>query len=379
MDFLLTEEERMFKRQIREFVTKEIEPFSAEWDRRDEFAADSFKKLASQGLTGLTIPEQYGGQGGGVIHFAIAMQEISRACVSTALTLDTHLAVSVRPIYKNGTEEQRQRLVIPAAKGEKICAFALTERGAGSDAAAMETTAKREGDEWVINGAKCFITNGNVADIVLLLATIDKTLKTRGITAFIIEKGTAGFSIGKIEKKMGIRGTSNAELFLDNCRIPMTNQLGEAGRGFPLALAALDEARVGIACQAAGLAEGALDASITYSKERQQFGQPVAEFQAIQWMLADMATSIDAAWLLAYRAARLADAGQRFTKEAAQAKLFASEMAVEVTRQAIQIHGGYGYMRDLPLERFYRDAKITEIYEGTSEMQRLVISRGLLA
>jgi len=379
MDNLLSEKELMFKRQMRDFVTKEIAPSAAEWDHKDEFAMDAFHKLADMGLTGLTIPEQYGGQGGSMVDALIASIELARASVSVASIIGTHLGLALDGIYRFGNEDQRQRFVVPAAKGEKLCAYALTEREASSDISGMSTTAKKEGDEWVINGAKCFISGGNVADIILLFATINKELKGRGITAFVVEKGTPGFSIGKIEAKMGIRGESAAELMFDNCRIPAANQIGEAGRGMRVALSILDEGRLDVAGQGIGVAEGALDAAIAYSKQRRQFGQFISEFQGLQWMLVDMATSTDAAKLLAYRAARLADAGQRFTKEVAQAKLFATATAVEVTRKAIQIHGGYGYMRDLPLERFYRDAKILEIYEGTNEIQRLVIARSLLA
>jgi len=379
MDNLLTEKERMFKQQMREFATREIEPFAAEWDRKDEYAIDAFKKLGEIGLTGLTMPKQYGGQGGSMVDALIASIELARASGSVAGIFGVHVGLALSGIYRYGNEEQRQRFVVPAAKGEKLCAYALTEREAGSDIASTSTTAKKEDNEWVINGAKCFIFGGNVADIILLFATIDKELKGRGLTAFIFERGTPGFSIGKVEAKMGIRGASAAELIFDNCRIPAANQIGEVGRGMGIALSILDEGRLDVAGQGIGVAEAALDAAIAYSKQRRQFGRPISEFQGLQWMLVDMATSVDAAKLLAYRAARLADAGQRFSKEAAQAKLFATAMAVEVTRKAMQIHGGYGYMRDLPLERFYRDAKIFEIYEGTNEIQRLVIARSLLA
>lgn len=378
MDGLLTEKEVMFKQQMREFVAKEIEPLSAEWDRRDEFAMDAFKKLADLGLTGLTIPVEYGGQGGSMVDALISSIELARASVSVASIIGTHLGLALDGIHRFANEEQRQRFVVPAAKGEKLCAYALTEREASSDISRMATTAKKEGDEWVINGAKCFISGGNLADIILLFATIDRELKGKGITAFILEKGSPGFSIGKVEAKMGIRGESAAELMFDDCRIPAANLLGEPGRGMRIALSILDEGRLDVAGQGIGVAEAALENSIAYSKQRQQFGQPICEFQGLQWMLVDMANAVDAAKLLAYRAARLADAGQRFTKEVAQAKLVASETAVEVTRKAVQIHGGYGYMRDMPLERFYRDAKILEIYEGTSEIQRLVIARSLL-
>lgn len=379
MDSLLTEQEVMFKQQMRDFAVKEIEPFAAEWDRRDEFSVEAFGKLAGLGLTGLTIPAEYGGQGGSMVDSLIASIELARASVSVASIIGTHLALALGGIYRFGNEEQRQRFVVPAAKGEKKCSYGLTEREASSDISRMTTTARKEGDEWVINGAKCFISGGDVADLVLLFATIDKELGGKGITAFVVEKGTPGFSIGKVEAKMGIRGISAAELIFDDCRIPVANQLGEVGKGMRIALSILDEGRLDVAGQGIGVAEVALDNSIAYSKQRQQFGQPICEFQGLQWMLVDMANAVDAAKLMAYRAAHLAAAGQRFTKEVAQAKLVASEAAVEVTRKAIQIHGGYGYMRDLPMERFYRDAKILEIYEGTNEIQRLVISRSLLS
>lgn len=379
MDILLTQEEKAFQEDMRAFVEREIKPHAAAWDERDEFAWESFRKVAGRGLIGLTIPREYGGLGDSLVMYSIAIHELARACASTALMIGTILGVGIRTIYKNGNEEQRRRFVVPGARGEKVYAFAGTERGAGSDLGSLQTTAARDSDGWLLNGSKCFIVNGNVADVVVVFATVDKSLKSRGITAFIVEKGTPGFSVGKVERKMGIRGTGNAELLFQDCRIPGFNQLGELGKGFSIALSALDEGRIGVASQAAGIAQGALDEAVAYAKQRQQFGQPIASFQAIQWMLADMSTQIDAARLLTLRAARLADAGQRFSKEAAQAKLFASEAAVEATRKAMQVHGGYGYMKDLPLERFYRDAKVTEIYEGTSEIQRLVIARALIS
>lgn len=379
MDSLLTEQQVMFKQQMREFAAKEIEPLAAEWDRKDEFSMDAFGKLKGLKLTGLTIPVEYGGQGGSMVDSLIASIELARASVSVASIIGTHLALALGGIYRFGNEEQRKRFVVPAAKGDKICCYALTEREASSDISRMSTTARKEGDGWVINGAKCFISGGDVADLVLLFATIDKELKGKGITAFVVEKGTPGFSIGKVEAKMGIRGISAAELIFDDCRVPAANQLGEVSKGMRIALSILDEGRLDVAGQGIGVAEAALDNAIAYSKQRQQFGQPICEFQGLQWMIVDMANAVDAAKLMAYRAARLADAGQRFTKEVAQAKLVASETAVEVTRKAIQIHGGYGYMRDLPMERFYRDAKILEIYEGTSEIQKLVIARSLLS
>lgn len=379
MDILLTEPERMLQRQLRDFVQAEIAPCADEWDRRNELAYEAFQKVASVGLTGLTVPEEYGGQGGSLMDALIASIELARASVSVASIVGTHMGLALGGLYRYGNEDQRRRFVVPAAKGERLCSYALTEHDASSDISRMTTTARREGDEWIINGAKCFISNGDRADMVLLFATVDKQLGNKGITAFVVEKGTPGFSVGKIEDKLGIRAESAAELMFDDVHVPMENQIGEVGKGMRIALSILDEGRLDVAGQGVGLASAALDAAVAYSKERQQFGQPICEFQGIQWMLVDMATQVDAAWLLAYRAARLADQGQRFSKEVAQAKLFAANTAMDVARKSLQIHGGYGYMKDLPIERFYRDAKILEIYEGTSEVQKLVIGRAILS
>jgi butyryl-CoA dehydrogenase len=379
IDALLTEQERMLRSMLRNFVESELKPCVDEWDRRNELAYEAFEKMAGVGLTGLTIPAKYGGQGGSLMDAFIMSVELARASISVASIMGTHLGLALSGLYHYGNEEQRQRYVVPAAKGEKLCSYGLTEREASSDISRMETTARKDGDEWVINGGKCFISNGDRADIVLLFATVDRSLGSKGITAFVVEKGTPGFTVGKLEDKMGIRHESAAELMFDDCRIPAANLIGEVGKGMRIALTILDEGRLDVAGQGVGVASAALDASIEYSKQRQQFGQPISEFQGIQWMLVDMATQLDAAWLLGYRAARLADSGARFTKEVAEAKLFAADTAVNVTRKALQIHGGYGFMKDLPLERYYRDAKIIEIYEGTSEIQRLVISRALLS
>lgn len=379
MDVLLTEPEKMFQRQMRDFVENEITPCADEWDRRNELAYEAFLKMKDVGLTGLTIPEAYGGQGGSFMDAFLASVELARASISVASIFGTHVGLALSGLYHFGNEEQRQRFVVPAAKGEKLCAYGLTEREASSDISRMSTVARREGDEWVINGAKCFISNGDTADIVLTFATVDKALGSKGITAFVIEKGTPGFSIGKVEDKLGIRAESVAELIFDEVRIPVANQIGEVGKGMRIALSILDEGRLDVSGQGVGVASAALDAAIEYSKQREQFGQPISQFQGIQWMLVDMANEVDAAWLMAFRAARLADSGERFTREVAQAKLFAANAAMDVTRKSLQIHGGYGYMKDLPIERYYRDAKILEIYEGTSEVQRLVISRALLS
>ncbi len=379
MEVLLTEQERMFQQQMRDFVEAEIAPYADEWDRRNELAYEAFQKMASIGLAGLTIPEEYGGQGGSMMDAFIASVEFARASISVASIFGTHTGLALSGMYHYGNEEQRRRFVVPAAKGEKLCAYGLTEHEASSDISRMSTTARREGDEWIINGAKCFISNGDTADTILLFATVDKQLGSKGITAFVVEKGMPGFSVGKVEDKLGIRAESAAELMFDDVHIPVANQIGEVGKGMRIALTILDEGRLDVSGQGVGVASAALDAAIAYSKQRQQFGQPISEFQGIQWMMVDMATAVDAAWLLGYRAAKLADSGVRFTKEVAQAKLFAANTAMDVTRKALQIHGGYGYMKDLPLERYYRDAKILEIYEGTSEVQKLVISRALLS
>jgi len=378
MDFSLTEEQEMFRRMVHDFATKEIEPVAAELDEKEEFPWKNFARMAELGLTGVSIDEQYGGSGGGHLHLIIAVEEIAHACAATSVILGADISLCCHSIYKFGTEEQKRRFVVPLTKGEKIGCFALTEASAGSDAASLQTTAARRGDGYILNGTKIFITNGNEADIAVVFATQDKSLRSKGIVSFIVEKGTPGFSVGKKEKKLGIRASSTTELIFDDCFVPLDNRLGEEGQGFRLALSIIDSSRAVIAAQAVGIAQAALDASLRYAKQRHQFGQPIAEFQAIQWMLVDMATSTDAARLLTYRAACLEDAGLPFLKEAAMAKLFASEMAMATTTKAIQIHGGYGYIKDYPVERYFRDAKITEIYEGTSEVQRLTIARSLL-
>jgi len=378
MDFALSEEQLMFQKMVRDFAAKDIEPVAAQFDETEEFPWESFRKMAELGLTGLTIAEEYGGSGGDALHLIIATEEIAHACAATALILSTTVSLCCHSVYRFGSEEQKRRFVVPLAKGEKIGCFALTEADAGSDAAAMETTAMRHGDGYILNGTKCFITNGKEADIVVVFATIDKSLGTRGITGFVVEKGTPGFSVGKKERKLGIRASSTTELVFEDCFVPLENRLAEEGQGFRQALSAISSSRAVIAAQAVGIAQAALDASLGYAKQRHQFGQAIAEFQAIQWMLVDMAIGIDAARLLTYRVAYLEEEGLPLVKEAAMAKLFASEVAMAVTTKAIQIHGGRGYMKDRPVERYFRDAKITEIYEGTSEMQRLTIVRSLL-
>lgn len=378
MDFFLTEEQKMFQTMVRDFALHEIEPVAAQIDEEETFPADVIKGVAKLGLFGVTISEEYGGSGGDSVCLAIACQEISHASAGVGAIYLASLSLACYPIYKFGTREQKSLFVAPLAKGEKLACFALTETGAGSDPGTLETTALRQGDEYIINGTKIFITNGGEAETTVVFATIDKSLRHKGITAFIVDKNTAGFSVGKKERKLGIHGSSTTELIFENCRVPAINQLGETGRGLRIALEAIDSSRISVAAQAVGIAQAALDASLNYAKERQQFGQPIANFQAIQWMLADMATNTEAARLLTYQAAFLKDKGLPFIKEAAMAKVFAAEVAMLAANKAIQIHGGYGYCKDYPVERYLRDAKITEIYEGTSEMQRMTIARNLL-
>lgn len=378
MDFSLTEDQKMLKAMVRDFAERELEPIAAQIDEEARFPAPTIKKMAGLGLMGILFPEKYGGNEGGPVAFAIATEEISRVCASTGIIYGVTAGLAAKSIYRAGNEEQKQRFLTPVARGEKLTCFALTESGAGSDVAALETSASRQEGGYLLNGTKIFITNGAEADLAIVFATLDKSLKHRGITAFVVEKGTPGFSIGKLEHKLGIRASSTAELVFENCFVPESNRLGNEGEGFKIALSAIDSSRVTIAAQALGIAQGAFDKALTYAKERQQFGQPIANFQAIQWMLADMATHIDAARLLVYRAAYLEDKGLPFIKEAAMAKLFAPEVAMLVTTKAIQIFGGYGYVKDYPMERYFRDARITGIYEGTDEMQRMTIARSLI-
>ncbi len=379
MDFQLSEDQKMFQAMVREFATGVIKPLAAKIDDDGECPQEILRKMAELGLFGVTISEEYGGSGGDYLSMALAAEEICRVSASVGTIFLASLSLACYPIYKFGSEEQKRKYVVPLAKGEKLACFALTEPGAGSDAGALETTAALQGDNYVLNGTKIFITNGLEAEIAVVFATVDKALGHRGITAFIVEKGTPGFTVGKKERKLGIRGSSTTELVFDNCHVPASNQLGEKGRGLRIALEAIDSSRVTVAAQAVGIAQAAFDAALEYARTRQQFGQPIINFQAIQWMLADMATQIDAARLLTYRAAWLKDHNLPFMKEASMAKLFAAETARMVTNNALQIHGGYGYCKDYPVERYLRDAKITEIYEGTSEMQRMTIARSLMS
>jgi len=377
MDFQLTEEQKMFQAMVRDFATNEVKPLAAQIDKEEKCPVEIIKKAADLGLFGITIAEEYGGSGGDYLSIAIAGEELCRASASVGTVFLASLSLACYPIYKFGNEEQKRKFVTPIAKGEKPACFALTESGAGSDAGALETSATLQDGNYVLNGTKIFITNGAEAEIAVVFATVDKSLGHRGISAFIVEKGTPGFSVGKEEHKLGIRGSSTTELIFDNCQIPVANRLGEEGRGLRIAMEAIDSSRVTVAAQALGIAQAAFDDALAYAKDRQQFGQPLVNFQAIQWMLADMATHIDAARLLTYRAAWLKDHDLPFVKEAAMAKVYAAETSRMVTNNAMQIHGGYGYCQDYPIERYLRDAKITEIYEGTSEMQRMTIARAL--
>lgn len=377
MKFELTDEQKMLQSMVRDFAVNEVEPTAAERDEEERFDREIFDKMAELGLTGIPWPEEYGGSGMDYVSYVIAVEELSRVCASTGVTLSAHVSLASWPIYKYGTEEQKQKYLRRLAEGSAIGAFALSEPGAGSDVASMKMTAKKDGDDYVLNGNKVWITNGGVADIYVVFAKTDLDAKHRGISAFIVEKGTEGFSFGKKEKKLGIRSSPTTELIFENCRIPKENLLGEEGEGFKIAMTTLDGGRSGIAAQAVGIAQGALDAAITYAKEREQFGKPIAHQQGISFKLTDMATEVEAARLLTYRAAWLESQGLPYGEASAMAKLFAGDTAMRVTVEAVQIFGGYGYTKDYPVERYMRDAKITQIYEGTNEIQRLVIGRAL--
>ena len=378
MNFELTEEQKMIQDMARNFAEKEVAPLAAELDETHRFPVELAQKMGELGLMGIAVPEAYGGAGMDYICYVVALEEISRACANTGVIMSVNNSLVCDPLSKNCTEDQKHKFLAPLAAGKKIGCFALTEPSAGSDAGNQKTTAVLEGDTWVLNGSKIFITNASHADTAVVFAMTDKSKGTRGISTFIVEKGTPGFKVGKIERKLGLNASGTAELIFEDCRIPKDQLLGELGAGFKIAMQTLDAGRIGIAAQAVGIARAAMEQSVKYSLERVQFNQPIAKFQAIQWMLADMATEIDAARLLVYRAARLKDTGQRYSAESAMAKLFASETAMKTATKAVQVHGGYGYSKEYPVERNFRDAKITEIYEGTSEIQRLVIASNLL-
>ncbi len=378
MNFNLTKEQQMVRNVMKEFTEKEVKPIAAEIDETERFPRETVEKMAKCNMLGIPFPIEYGGAGGDELAYAIAVEELSKACATTGVILSAHTSLGCWPIYKYGTEEQKRKYLIPLAKGEHLGAFGLTEPNAGTDAAGQQTTAILDGDDYILNGSKIFITNGGQADTYIIFAMTDKSKGTRGISAFIVEKDFPGFSIGKIEEKMGIRASATAELIFQNCRVPKENLLGKEGEGFKIAMSTLDGGRIGIAAQALGIAAGALDETVKYLKERQQFGRPIAKFQGIQWMVADMATEIEAARLLVYRAAYNKANNLPYNKEAAMAKLFAANCAMNVTTKCVQLFGGYGYTKDYPMERMMRDAKITEIYEGTSQVQQMVIAAQVL-
>jgi len=378
MNFKLTEEQQMIQQMTRDFAEKELKPIAAELDKTHRHPAEVIKKMGELSLMGMTVPVEYGGGGVDYVSYALAVEEISRACGGTGIIMSAHTSLACFPIQTFGTEEQKKKYLIPLATGEAIGCFGLTEPEAGSDAANQKTTAVLDGDEWVINGRKVFITNGNVARYCILAAMTTKGIGYKGMSSFIVDMETPGASVGVVEEKLGVRCSGTAELIFEDCRIPKENLLGEEGTGFRQMLTTLDAGRIGVAAQAVGIARAALEESVQFANERVQFGKPIAKLQAIQWMLADMATEVEAARCLVLRAANLKDQGERFEKESAMAKLFASETAMRATTKAIQVHGGYGYITEYPVERFFRDAKITEIYEGTSEIQRLTIARHVL-
>ncbi len=372
------EQQTMLATTVREFAAEKLASRADEVDENEEFPIDQFRGLAELGITGMTVPEEFGGSGGEYRDFMVVLEEVGAACGSTSTVLITHVSLGSQTIYHGGSDEQRNRWLPSLASGEKIAAFALTEPGTGSDALALETSLRRDGDEYVLNGSKLFCTNGAVADVFSVFTNHNKEAAHRGVTAVVVEKGTPGFTINPQHGKMGMKGCATAELVFDNCRIPVANRLGKEGEGYKLALKILDSSRIMIAAQCLGLAKGALDAALSYSKQRITFGKPIATRQAIQFMLADMAVELDAARLLTYRAAALYDEGLPHSKESAMAKLYASEAAGRIASKALQIHGGVGYFKPSAVERIYRDQRVTEIYEGTSEIQRLVISRALI-
>ncbi len=378
MKLELSEQQKMIQKMVREFAEKEIAPIAADLDKKAEYPTKTLEKMAKLGLLGATIPTEYGGAGLDTISYATIIEEISRKCASTGVITSVHNSLVSWPIMHFGTEEQKKKYLPLLASGKKIGAFAGTEPNAGSDLGAMQTTAKLKGDKYIINGDKCFITSGGKAGVIIVFAVTDKSAGSKGISAFIVENDMKGFKVGSIYDKMGINANHVAELVFEDMEVPKENLLGKEGEGFKIALSALDVGRIGIAAQAVGIAQACLDESIEYSKQRQQFGRPISKFQAIQWMIADMATRIEASRYLVYNAAYKKDLGERISKEAAMAKLLASETAMETAIKAVQIHGGYGYTKEYTVERLFRDAKITEIYEGTSEVQRMVIAGSLL-
>ncbi len=378
MDFTLSKEHQMLQTLFRDFAENEVKPLAEELDEEERFPVETVEKLKKYGFLGIPFPKEYGGQGCDTLAYVMCVEELSKACATTGVIVSAHTSLGSNPIKQFGSEEQKQKYLVPLAKGEKLGAFGLTEAGAGTDASGQQTKAVLEGDHYVLNGNKIFITNAGYADIYIIFAMTDKSKGNHGISAFIVEKDFPGFSVGKKERKMGIRGSATAELIMENCIVPKENLLGKEGQGFKVAMNTLDGGRIGIAAQALGIAEGALNEAIAYVKERKQFGRPLSKFQNTQFVIADLKAKVEAAQLLVYRAAIAKDTQERFSVESAMAKLVAAETAMEVTTKCVQLLGGYGYTRDYPLERMMRDAKITEIYEGTSEVQRMVISGAAL-
>lgn len=377
MLFQLTSEQEMVRLMVRDFAKKELEPFAAGRDEKETFPAEVIRKMGGLGLMGMMIPPEYGGSGTGAVGYSLALQEIAYACASTAVVMSVS-NLSTEPILHFASEEQKQKYLVPLATGKMLGAFAVTEPDAGSDPGSMRTRAEARSDHYLINGRKVFITNGSHADLIVAIARTDSQASNRGLSAFIIEKGTSGLIIGKREEKLGLRASDTVELIFDDCRVPRKNLIGREGQGFKIAMTALDSGRIGIASQSLGIARACLDEAVAYARERRQFGRTIGSFQAIQWMVADMATEIEAAYMLTLHAADRKDRGEAFTREASMAKLFASELANRAAYKALQIHGGYGYTKDYKVERLYRDARVTTIYEGTSEIQRLVIAREFL-
>jgi len=378
LDFKLSEEQELLRKTVRDFAEQELAPHSREWDDKQEFPRSVFTKLGELGLMGVVWPTEYGGSDMSTLDYAIVMEELARVDAGVALSVAAHNSLCSGHIFLAGSDAQKREFLTPLAGGEKIGCWGLTENSAGSDAGGTRTTAVRDGDHWVLNGSKTFITNGGLADTAVVMAVTDKSKGKKGISAFIVERGTPGFKAGKKEDKLGVRSSDTSELAFEDCRIPATNLLGKEGRGFIDTLQILDRGRIGIAAFSIGIAQASFEASLEYAKERHQFGHAIADFQAVQWKIADMAVKVDASRLLTWRAATLRDSGEDHTIESSMAKLYATEAAVEVALDAVQLHGGYGYTKDYPVERYLRDSKLGTIGEGTSEIQRLVIARGLL-
>ncbi|MCG8336199.1 MAG: acyl-CoA dehydrogenase [Proteobacteria bacterium] len=378
MFFQLTNEQQMIRSMVREFARKEVASTAAERDKTKEFPMENFKKMGELGLMGMLIPPEYNGEGADTISYVLALSEVAYACASTAVVMSVHNSIVCESILKFGSEEQKKQYLPKLADADIIGAFALTEPQAGSDPVAQSTTAVRDGNDYIINGTKCFITSGKNSGMVIVTAKTDESQKHRGISAFIIDKGTPGMKVGEPEDKMGLRASDTTDVIFENCRVPEENMLGSEGQGFMIAMAGLDCGRIGIAAQSVGVAEAAFDAAVDYAKKREQFGQKISKFQGLRFIIADMATEIEAAKQLMYAAAAMKDCGEKFTLQASMAKLYASEMVNRITAKAVQMHGGYGFIKDYPVERYYRDARVFTIYEGTSEIQRVVISNQVL-